>query len=123
MKNGLELLEGLKRIERMREWNLLFDRGDLIRKEDVERLEVVPVKYPAELERQARQAVLELEGEEIKKCYYRLYDRLRGQPHSPAEMKECLIRFNLAVVNAYKTSMKLNQSSGSRAVCRPLQLP
>lgn len=107
MKNGLELLEGLKRIERMREWNLLFDRGDLIRKEDVERLAVVPVKYPAELERQARQAVLELEGEEIKKCYYRLYDRLRSQPHSPAEMKECLIRFNLAVVNAYKTQHEI----------------
>lgn len=107
MKNGLELLEGLKEIERMREWNLLFDRGDLIRKEDVESLAVVPVKYPAELERQARQAVLELEGEEIKKCYYKLYDRLRSQPHSPAEIKEYLIRFNLAVVNAYKTQHEI----------------
>ncbi len=103
MENGLELLEGLKKIERMREWNLLFDRGELIRREDVSRLEVVPLKYPAELERQARQAALESKGEEIKKCYYRLYDHMRREPHSPAEMKEGLIRFDLAVVNAYKT--------------------
>lgn len=108
MEDGLELLGGLKEIRRMREWNLLFDRGDLIRKEDVERIETVPVTYPAELEGQARQAVLEADGEEIKKCYYRLYDRLRSRPAAPAEMKECLIRFNLAVLNAYKTLHKIS---------------
>lgn len=107
MENGLELLDGLKEIERMREWNLLFDRGDLIRKEDVEEIEALPLKYPAELELQARQAAREPDGEEIKKCYYRLYDRLRNHPVSPAEMKECLIRFNLAVLNAYKAQHEI----------------
>ena len=34
----------------IREWNLFFDRGDLIRREDVESMEIVPLKYPAELE-------------------------------------------------------------------------
>lgn len=107
MKNSLELLEGLRRIERMREWNLLFDRGDLIRKEDIEKITVVPLKYPAELERQGRQAALEPDGEEIKKCYYRLYDWMKSQPHSPSELKECLIRFSLAVINAYKTQHEI----------------
>lgn len=112
MENGINLLEGLKEIRYIREWNLLFDRGVLIRKEDIEQVETVPVKYPAELERRVRQGVFESNGEEIKKCYYGLYDRLRSSPHSPAEMKECLIRFNLAVVNAYKTRNEIESELG-----------
>ena len=41
-------------------------------------------------------------GEEIKKCYYRLYDMFRQGKHSPAEIKECLIRFNMSVLEGYK---------------------
>ena len=39
----------------------------------------------------------------MKRCYYRVYDLLRRQPHFPKDMKECLIRFNMAVINVYKT--------------------
>ena len=39
----------------------------------------------------------------MKRCYYRVYDLLRRQLHFPKDMKECLIRFNMAVLNAYKT--------------------
>lgn len=108
LENGFQLLDGLKSIRQMREWNLLFDRGDLIRREEIEGLAVTPLKYPAELERQARQATLESDEEEIKKCYYRLYAGLRSRPVSPTEMKECLIRFSLAVLNAYKTRWEIS---------------
>ena len=95
--------EALRNLRQIREWNLLFDRGSLIRRRDVEEMEIVPLKYPAALEAQVRRAVLDENGEEIKKCYYRLYDLFRAEPHSPRDIKECLIRFNLSVLGAYKT--------------------
>ncbi len=95
--------ELLRRLRRIREWNLVFDRGELIEEEVIEALPLVPLKYPAELESQARQAVLASNAEEIRKCYYRLYAVFREKPHSPQEIKECLIRFNMAVLGAYKT--------------------
>ena len=97
-----DLPEALRRMRRIREWNLLFERGELIRREDVDKLEVIPLKYPVELEGQMRQAVLSANGEEMKKCYYRLYDIFRRETHSPRDMKECLIRFNMSVLSAYK---------------------
>ena len=95
--------EALRNLRQIREWNLLFDRGSLIRRRDVEEMEIVPLKYPAALESQLRRAMLAEDGEEIKKCYYRLYDLFRAEPHSPRDIKECLIRFNLSVLGAYKT--------------------
>ena len=46
-------------------------------------------------------------GEEIKQCYYRLYDYLRQETYSPEDMKECLIRFNMALLNAYKIHQEI----------------
>lgn len=99
--------DSLRNLRQIREWNLLFDRGDVIRRADVEALDIVPLKYPAALEAQVRQAVIAAKGEEIKKCYYRLYDVFREEPHSPRELKECLIRFDMAVLAAYKTQYEV----------------
>lgn len=99
----MDFPELLRTLRRLCEWNLVFDRGRLIREQDVQDLTIFPLKYPADLEAQARQAVLAENREDIRKCYYRLYDLFWEQPHSPQEMKECLIRFNMAVLAAYKT--------------------
>ena len=88
------------------DWNLLYDRGDLIRISQIKEKEPLPLRYPAELEQRVKKAVLAEDGEEMKRCYYRVYDLLRRQPHYPKDMKECLIRFNMAVLNAYKRGMK-----------------
>lgn len=103
MERLLDLTVVMKKMREIGAWNLLFDRGELIRVREVENLKTVPLKYPAKIEEQARKAVLASEGEQIKKCYYRLYDVLRQEIHDPAEMKECLLRFNMALVNVYKT--------------------
>lgn len=97
------LPDALKELRQIREWNLLFDRGELIRREDVDALDIVPLKYPAELEGQLRQAVLAADGEGIKKCYYRLYDVFRREAHAPRAIKECLIRIDMVVLGIYKT--------------------
>lgn len=103
----VEAVEVLKDIQNDREWNLLFDRGVLIRKEDIESIRPVPLKYPIELEEQARQAVLSADTKKLANCYYKLYDYFQGGPHEPREIKETLIRYNLSVVNAYKTIREL----------------
>lgn len=107
MEHLLDVPEVLKTMRKNLEWNLLYDRGELIREDEIEKLEVVPLKYPAEIEAQARQAVLAGKIEELKKCYYRLYALFRQEPYSPEEMKNALIRFNMAAVNAYKTQREL----------------
>lgn len=92
-----------EKLRGIREWNLVFERGELIRGRDVQELKSVPLKYPAELESQVRQAVLLSNREDVKKCYYRLYDLFRREPRTPGEIKECLLRFNMAALSAYKT--------------------
>lgn len=103
MEKGNQLPEKLWEIQQNRDWNLLYDRGDLIRVSQIREKEPLPLRYPAELEQRVKRAVLGEDGEDMKKCYYRVYDLLRRQPHFPKDMKECLIRFNMAVLNVYKT--------------------
>ena len=103
----VDLPDVLKHMNSMKDWNLLFDRGELIRQEVIDSQKTVPLKYPVEIENQARQAVTVKDGEEIKRAYYRLYDYIRREPHSPGEMKECLIRFNMALLNVYKTQWEI----------------
>ena len=55
-------------------------------------------------------------GEEIKQCYYRLYDYLRQEAYSPEDMKECLIRFNMALLNAYKIHQEIQSEVGGAAL-------
>lgn len=97
------LLEGMKELRNLCEWNLTFDRGDLVRPEDIENLDVIPLRYSTELEERLRKAVVSADGEEIKKCYYRIYDLFRREAHDPGEIKESLIRFNMAGLDTYKT--------------------
>ena len=104
MDHSGDILDTLTELRRLREWNLLFDRGELIRPEDIDALDIVPLKYPAELETQVKKAAAAEDGEEIKRCYYRLYDIFRRGIYSPAEMKECLIRFSMSALDGYKTT-------------------
>ena len=67
----------------------------------------MPLKYPAAIEDQVRQAVPAKDSEEIRRAYYRFYDYIRREPHSPGDMKECLIRFNMALLNIYKTQCEV----------------
>ncbi len=107
MKHLIEMPDVLKTMQRLQEWNLLFDRGELLCQEEIELLETMPFKYPADLESQVRRAVKAKCGEEVKKCYYSLYDLLRRKPYIPADMKECLIRFDMAVLNTFKVQQEI----------------
>lgn len=102
MEHMTDIAEELKKMQEEKEWNLLFDRGALIRREDIKNMHPVPMKYPVDLEEQGKQAVLNGEPEKVKSCYYKLYDYFRKETYEPKEMKEVLIRYNLFIVNTYK---------------------
>ncbi|WP_306480565.1 response regulator transcription factor [Mediterraneibacter sp.] len=105
----LEMLNvSLKNLRTIREWNLFFDRGDLIRCKDVEAMEIVPLKYPSELEHRLRRASVTVDRKEIIKCYDALYDLCKRDPHSPSQIKEVFIRFNMAVLNSYKLKKEIH---------------
>src|SRR5699024_1677929 len=88
MKKGRQLPEKLREIQQSRDWNLLYDRGDLIRVSQIREKEPLPLRYPVQLEQRLKRAVLGEDREDIEKCYYRVYDPLRSQPHFPKDMKE-----------------------------------
>ena len=56
------------------------------------------------------------DGEEIKRAYYRLYDHIRRRPHSPGDMKECLIRFNMALLNVIQDAVGDRVGAGDPAL-------
>ena len=103
----VDLPDVLKHMNSMKDWNLLFDRGELIRQEVIDSQKTMPLKYPAAIEDQVRQAVPAKDSEEIRRAYYRFYDYIRREPHSPGDMKECLIRFNMVLLNIYKTQCEV----------------
>lgn len=97
-----EISDSLRELRNLCEWNLVFDRGRLITPEDIEKLEIVPLQHPVDLEERIKKAVMISDGEEIKKCFYRLYDLFRRDLYTPKDMKECLIRFGMAALEVYK---------------------
>lgn len=108
MEHVSDIMDTLTELRKLREWNLSFERGNLISREDIEKLSPVTLKYPGELENRLRQAVLSANGEEIRKCYYRLYDLFQRDTYSPKEIKECLIHFCMSAVDVYKAHYVLD---------------
>ncbi|HJA07416.1 MAG TPA: response regulator [Candidatus Mediterraneibacter pullicola] len=98
----VDLQEVLGRMYAILDWNLLFDRGELICMEKIEGMEIMPMRYPVHIESRLKNAITAKNGEEVKQCYYQLYDYLRRKPYSPRDMKECIIRFNMVLLNVYK---------------------
>lgn len=59
--------------------------------------------------------------EELKNCYYKLYDYFREEAHTPKDMKENLIRYNLFLVNTYKTIRELDAEIQIQEICKGFQ--
>lgn len=96
----LDLPEAVSGIQKEKEWNLLLNKGTLLRKEEIEKLKIVPLKHPAELEDEACQAIKRGDWETLKECYRKLFQYYPESPHLPEEIKKSLIRFNWAVANS-----------------------
>ena len=102
-----DLQSVMGRMHVMLDWILLFDRGELLCAEKITVMDILQMRYPVHIESRLKNALTAKNGEEIKQCYYQLYDHLRRKPYSPEDMKECIIRFNMVLLNAYKIRQEL----------------
>lgn len=84
------------------EWNLCFPDRALICKRVIQKQQIVPIKYPLELEDRAKKALREKNWEDLVSCYERLYEHLVHENHLPSQIKESLIRFNWSLVTSQK---------------------
>lgn len=104
----LDLPVAIREMQEEREWNLLLGKGALIRKEDIEKLEIVPFKYPTELEYEACKAVKQGNRELLINCYKSLFSHCRENRYLPGEIKAAIIRFNWSVANCYRSIWEIN---------------
>lgn len=105
VENLLHMPEIMQKIRAQREWNLIFPPGTLIGDEVIAAQNTVPLKYPAELEDRAKQLILKEHGEGVTDCFEELSRYYRQDPHTPADIKQTIIRMGWAVFNAYKTKL------------------
>lgn len=106
LKGIIELPQVMREMQGEREWNLLLKKGELIRKEDIEKLEVMPLKHPVELEDNACQAVRRGDQKRMEECFYELYAYYKKAIYTPSELKRSMIHFIWAVVNAFKETQQ-----------------
>lgn len=97
----------LQEIRAQREWNLMFPKGTLISNELIEQQHPVPLKYPVELEEKAKQAILQENKEELKKCFWKLANCYKEEFHTPSDIKQAIIQLSLSVFEMYKTKISV----------------
>ena len=105
----MDLWQYRTKIPLLRQWNLTLGRGVLISEKGIagRELELLPLKYPAELELRARDCTLAGRKKELEKCFEELCEMLEGQFCFRETLKDCLIRFSLNIVNMYKIQWEL----------------
>lgn len=98
----LDASRALREMQKEMEWNLWFPDRALIHRAEIQRQQIVPVKYPLELEDRAKQALREKDWKNVISCYEKLYAYLVREPHLPSQIKENLIRFNWSLISTQK---------------------
>lgn len=89
----------VEEMRKNREWNLYFPPGTLISPEKISQWNMIPLKYPVELEEQALQAMLKKDGETLGRCYEEITGLLRVGAYAPKQIKETLLRFGWNLAN------------------------
>lgn len=100
---GLGMMEtAIRQMRQDLEWNLVIEEGSLITPGRIRELGTAPMKYPLELETQARQAIIKRDEETFKKSYFEFKERCRQGRFHPKEIKEACLRYCFAVLNTAK---------------------
>lgn len=103
----LDMPAALQEVRTQREWNLMFPKGTLICNELIQQQHPVPIKYPIELEEKAKQAILQENKDELKKCFWKLGNCYKEEFHMPADIKQAIIQFSLFVFGVYKAKVSV----------------
>lgn len=102
MDKILDLSQAVREMNKEREWALLWGKGMLISKEKIDSLSPVPLKYPAELEDQACQAVKRRDKQAVIDIYKELYAYCQEEIHYPKDVKEAIIRFSWELASVHR---------------------
>ena len=98
-----EIKGGLKTLLAYMDWNISFGDDVLISYPKITRLQTSPCIYPLEIENKMKMAVCTGDKEKIQKSLldFREYFS-NGKVYFPGEIKECCVRFFLALINTGK---------------------
>ena len=87
-----------RQLDHAAEWNLILKKGTLICKEKIQKIALYPYKYPVNLEKEAKEALLNKDAKRLKKIFSRYWDYCRELPCTPQEAKEGCIRIALVLI-------------------------
>lgn len=93
-----ELSSGFEDLEQLWTWKLCFPEGKMMTKEQIQALQVVPLKYSLELESQLKQAVVKRDRESYDRILEQIITYCVEEPHHPDEIREAWARLVLAIV-------------------------
>lgn len=110
--SGMEAAVG--RLRKDMEWNLIMGEGSIISQKMIGQIETVPLKYPIDLENQARQSIIKRDEEAFKKSYVTFRELCRQSRCHPKEIKEACIRYSWAVLNTAKEYGSLQEELSAR---------
>ena len=86
VSNGFgNMYEAVRELDHAAEWNLILKKGTLICKEKIQKIALYPYKYPVNLEKEAKEALLNKDAKRLKKIFSRYWDYCRELPMYPQE--------------------------------------
>lgn len=106
-----QLKDMADKLEKAREWNLVFDSGVLIECRKLSNIRINSFVYPAEIEGKAKHAVIYSEMDEFTASYQQFMNYCLLEVHDPKAIREACIRFAYGVISTAKECGSLKDES------------
>lgn len=100
--NYYQIAEKYENILHSMEWNLIFGQGIIITDDKIHQLYTYPFEYSEELENQVKQAIIQRNQREFRRCYEQFREGCKAQLYEPKDIKEACIRYCWAILNTAK---------------------
>lgn len=100
--NYYQIAERYDNILHSMEWNLLFGQGIIITDDQIHQLYTYPFEYSEELENRVKQAIIQRNQREFRRCYEQFREGCKSQLYEPKDIKEACIRYCWAILNTAK---------------------
>lgn len=107
--NGLkEMADAFNQMQEERMWSLSFPDGTLITPQLLASSEVMPIKYPLDMESLIRQALADADPASFERVVRYFIQSVRDGVHHPDDIREAAIRFCLNVLTLGRAGGRIN---------------